>query len=71
MPELPEVETIKNELLPHVIGRTVTGVEVFWEKMVRQPPVPEFRSRITGQTITNLTRRGKYLFFHLSAASSW
>jgi formamidopyrimidine-DNA glycosylase len=66
MPELPEVETIKNELLPHVIGRTVTGVEVFWEKMVRQPPVPEFCSRITGQKITNLTRRGKYLFFHLS-----
>jgi formamidopyrimidine-DNA glycosylase len=66
MPELPEVETIKNELLPHVLGRTIAGVDVFWDKMVRRPSVPEFRSRLAGQTITALTRRGKYLFFHLS-----
>jgi formamidopyrimidine-DNA glycosylase len=66
MPELPEVETIKNELLPHVVGRKIAGVDVFWDKMVRQPPVPEFRARVTGRTITDLTRRGKYLFFHLS-----
>jgi formamidopyrimidine-DNA glycosylase len=33
--------------------------------MVRQPSIPEFSKRVTGQTITNLTRRGKYLFFHL------
>ena len=35
MPELPEVETIKNELSPHVVGRCVTGVTLFWEGMVR------------------------------------
>ena len=28
MPELPEVETVKNELAPHVIGRTITGVTI-------------------------------------------
>jgi formamidopyrimidine-DNA glycosylase len=66
MPELPEVETIKNELLPYVIGRTVKGVDIFWGKMVRQPSVDEFRSRIIGRKITGLSRRGKYLFFHLS-----
>ena len=66
MPELPEVETIKNELLPHVLGRTVTGVDLFWERIVRQPSAEEFRSRIIGQRITGLSRRGKYLFFHLS-----
>jgi formamidopyrimidine-DNA glycosylase len=65
MPELPEVETIKNELSPHVIGRKITGVDVFWDKMVRQPKIPEFRERVTGRKITALTRRGKYLFFHL------
>jgi formamidopyrimidine-DNA glycosylase len=67
VPELPEVETIKNELSPHVIGRTITGVDVFWDKMVRQPAVPEFRERVTGRKITNLSRRGKYLFFHLDS----
>jgi formamidopyrimidine-DNA glycosylase len=66
MPELPEVETIKNELLPYVLGRTIKSVDIFWDKMVRQPSVKEFRARITGEKIINLTRRGKYLFFHLS-----
>jgi len=66
MPELPEVETIKAELMPHVLGRTITGVELYWERIVRQPSVEEFRSRVIGQRITGLSRRGKYLFFHLS-----
>jgi formamidopyrimidine-DNA glycosylase len=66
MPELPEVETIKNELLPHVLGRTITGMELFWERIVRHPPVDEFRSLVIGQKICGLSRRGKYLFFHLS-----
>jgi formamidopyrimidine-DNA glycosylase len=67
MPELPEVETIKNELLPHVLGRAIEGVDIFWDKMVRQPSLKEFRSRIIGRKITGMSRRGKYLFFHLSS----
>jgi formamidopyrimidine-DNA glycosylase len=65
MPELPEVETIKNELLPHVLGRKIEGVEIFWDKMVRKPSFPEFRASIIGRKITAISRRGKYLFFHL------
>ncbi|OGO30071.1 MAG: DNA-formamidopyrimidine glycosylase [Chloroflexi bacterium RBG_16_56_11] len=65
MPELPEVETIKNELLPHVVGRKITGVDLFWERIVREPSPEIFRARVTGQTINALSRRGKYLFFHL------
>jgi formamidopyrimidine-DNA glycosylase len=65
MPELPEVETIKNELLPHVLDRTITGVDIFWNKMVRRPSLAEFRRRVIGSKITGLSRRGKYLFFHL------
>ncbi len=67
MPELPEVETIKNELLPYVLGRKIRDVDISWEKMVRWPSVPEFRARVTGQIILNLSRRGKYLFFHLGS----
>jgi formamidopyrimidine-DNA glycosylase len=65
MPELPEVETIKNELLPHVLGRTITGVDIYWEKMVRRSSVAELKLRLVGRKITGLNRRGKYLFFHL------
>ena len=67
MPELPEVETIKNEILPYVIGHRITGITLLWEGIVRQPPVSEFLSRITGQEITGISRRGKYLFFSLSS----
>jgi formamidopyrimidine-DNA glycosylase len=67
MPELPEVETIKNELSPRVLGRSIKSVDVFWDKMVRRPSLPEFRRRVIGQKITRLSRRGKYLFFHLEA----
>ncbi len=65
MPELPEVETIRNELLPYVLGCTITGVDLFWERIVRKPSLEEFRSRIVGQRIDGISRRGKYLFFNL------
>lgn len=66
MPELPEVETIKNELLPHVIGQRVSRLTLFWAGIVRQPPVEEFCSRLVGQRILGLYRRGKYLIFSLN-----
>ncbi len=71
MPELPEVETVKNELLPYVVGHRITSVTLFWEGIVRQPSVEEFRSRITGQEITGITRHGKYLVVGLSSGDSF
>jgi formamidopyrimidine-DNA glycosylase len=70
MPELPEVETIKNELTPHVLGHKITGVTLSDEKVVRQPSVEEFRSGITGQRITTISRRGKYLIFGLASGEA-
>ena len=70
MPELPEVETIKNELAPHIIGRAVTGVTLFWQGIVRQPSVEEFRSRLIGQKITGVERRGKYLILGLTSGEA-
>ena len=67
MPELPEVETIKNELLPHIVGRRVIGVTLFWEGIVRQPSVKEFCPRLIGQGFTGIRRRGKYLIFSLTS----
>jgi formamidopyrimidine-DNA glycosylase len=70
MPELPEVETIKNELMPHVIGRQVAGVTLGWEGIVKKPPLAEFCARLTGQVITGLRRRGKYLIFSLESSQA-
>jgi formamidopyrimidine-DNA glycosylase len=70
MPELPEVETIKNELAPYVIGRSVSGLSLFWEGIVRQASPEEFCARLIGQKITGLGRRGKYLIFSLSSGQA-
>jgi formamidopyrimidine-DNA glycosylase len=69
MPELPEVETIKNELAPYVIGRAVSGVSLLDERIVRSP-AKEFCSRLIGQKITGVGRRGKYLIFSLSSGQA-
>jgi formamidopyrimidine-DNA glycosylase len=70
MPELPEVETIKNELIPHVVGHKITGVTLFDKKLVHQPSAEEFCSRLTGQKITGVERRGKYLIFSLASGEA-
>ena len=67
MPELPEVETIKNELAPYVIGRQFTSVTVYDTRAVLQPSVEEFCRKLPGQKITRLERRGKYLIFQLAS----
>ena len=67
MPELPEVETVKNELEPHVVGRRISDITLNWERMVKQPSAEEFRSRLIGQRIAGVARRGKYLVFSLGS----
>jgi formamidopyrimidine-DNA glycosylase len=70
MPELPEVETIRNELAPRIINHTVTAVTLFDEKIVRQPSVEEFNSRLIGEAITGVGRRGKYLLLSLTSGQT-
>jgi len=66
MPELPEVETVKNELSPYIIGHCISGITLLWEGIVKEPSVEEFCSCLIGQRITDIARRGKYLIFSLS-----
>jgi len=66
MPELPEVETVKNELAPHVIGSTISGITPIWVGIIKEIPVEEFTYRVIGKKIINISRHGKYLLFHLS-----
>jgi formamidopyrimidine-DNA glycosylase len=67
MPELPEVETVKNELVPHVVGRRIAGVTINWDGMV-SPAAGPFRSRLASRKIRAITRRGKYLIFSLDSS---
>ena len=66
MPELPEVETIRNELSPWVVGQSFARVTISDVKVVCGCSVKEVRRRLIGQKADKLERRGKYLIFHLS-----
>jgi len=70
MPELPEVETIKNELSPWVVGQSFIQVIILDSKLVCGESVEEVRRSLIGQKIESLGRRGKYLIFHLSDGRS-
>jgi formamidopyrimidine-DNA glycosylase len=67
MPELPEVETIKNDLTPEIVGRRFVGVTLLWRGMLHHPSPEEFSRRLKGQTIQEVGRRGKYLLIRLSS----
>ena len=60
MPELPEVETTRKGIMPHVQNRRVQEVVIRQSKL-RWPVSPELREEMTGQCITSVRRRGKYL----------
>ena len=68
VPELPEVETIRRDLLSRVVGRTFRRVRISpgAERIVRWPSPAEFARALAGQRIEHISRRGKYLLFHLS-----
>jgi len=67
MPELPEVQTVVNDLKSSgIIGATITGVQVFWPRTISKLSSATFRRRLKQQTLTDVGRRGKYIVIHLS-----
>jgi len=70
MPELPEVETIKNELAPWTVGQSFTKVTISDDRLVCRSSVSEVRGGLIGQKVERLHRRGKYLIFNLSNGRS-
>jgi len=65
VPELPEVETARRTLEPLVIGRRIAHVDVRRSEALRSHTPAEASRILVGQTITDLTRRGKALLFAL------
>jgi formamidopyrimidine-DNA glycosylase len=65
MPELPEVETIRRQLEPELVGRRIEAVEVLDARLTR-PEVPQTVERAcAGRRIEAAERRGKYLMLRL------
>lgn len=69
MPELPEVETTRLGISPHLLGRRITKL------VIRQPklrwPIPQdLIEALPGQRIDSIERRAKYLLVHTGAGSA-
>jgi formamidopyrimidine-DNA glycosylase len=67
VPELPEVETVRDGLARHVVGRTVRSVTVLHPRPVRRDPrgPAGFAAELTGRRLEGACRRGKYLWLPL------
>jgi formamidopyrimidine-DNA glycosylase len=70
MPELPEVETIKEDLRRLVVGSEIERTEVLAPPLVEQPSTEEFISRLEGTGITGARRRAKHLIVELDSGDS-
>lgn len=66
MPELPEMENYKNLLQRLIGGKTISATEVNREKSVNIP-VEDLKKQTVNQSVTQIVRYGKALFFHLSS----
>jgi len=64
MPELPEVETVRRGIEPHIEGRVVTSV-VIRESRLRWPVPPRITRELPGQRLRGVSRRAKYLLLEL------
>ena len=69
MPELPEVETTRRGIEPHVLGRAVTRLIVRNPRLRWHVPA-KLEKELAGQTIETVTRRGKYLLLATAAGTA-
>lgn len=71
MPELPEVETITNDLIAAgMVGARIKKANVYWERSIAVPKADLFVHRMAGETIENIFRRGKFIVFSLASKDS-
>jgi formamidopyrimidine-DNA glycosylase len=62
MPELPEVETVRRGLAPHLENQRILGARVR-DGRLRWPVPADLDETLRGRTVRTLARRGKYLLF--------
>jgi formamidopyrimidine-DNA glycosylase len=74
LPELPEVETIARELRTGIgrspaalPGHRILSTRFYWEGSLASPSPAEFVKNITGQTVVDVSRRGKFILIPLSS----
>ena len=66
MPELPEVETVKETLKRQVLHKVIKNVKVYYPNIIAYPTSTEFIKKLENEEIQNIKRRGKWIVFELT-----
>ncbi len=68
MPELPEVQTIVDDLIDEgLVGKKISGAQVYWGRTLYSLTQKKFQNEIKNKTIKKIYRRAKYIVFSLSS----
>jgi len=70
MPELPEVQTIINDLNKKIVGDTITGFWTDWPKTIKNLSVGKFTKEVKRRKIIRVRRMGKNIFIDLSGGKT-
>ena len=62
MPEIAEVETVRNTLKERILNKKIKEVKVFYEPMIESDLV-SFKKNLIGASFIDIKRRGKWLIF--------
>ena len=65
MPEKPEVITVVESLKTKILGKKITGCNIYWDNIIAYPVSEEFRKKVIGQKINDITTRGKWIVMML------
>lgn len=70
MPELPEVETIVNDLKEKIINKKIIKIDIRLQKIIKNKP-NIFRSVLLHKAFSQIIRRGKYIFFQINSSEKY
>lgn len=65
MPELPEVETVRQTLKLKILNQTIRDVDIRYQQIIKHD-LDDFKKTVIGQTIVDIKRKGKYIIFVLN-----
>ena len=66
MPELPEVQTVVNSLIPKLKNKKIIYFNNFWHRILYSNNYTTLNKTLLNQTIIHINRNGKYIIIHLS-----
>ncbi|VEU76830.1 bifunctional DNA-formamidopyrimidine glycosylase/DNA-(apurinic or apyrimidinic site) lyase [Mycoplasmopsis columbina] len=66
MPEMPEVITVVNDLKVKILGKKITKLDIYKDKLIKEVSPLEFKKFLLNETIEDLYNIGKHIIFKLS-----